>query len=253
MLDVAPAAIVNQRAERIEQRGEMRMAEVEHHAVREIARPQVVRARGARPSAAAPAEVAIAKASLGCHWSETDPICMRATASAQRIASVMSCVRLSVPSAMRAPACFSFGVGAIAPPVALPFGTCATVMPDAAMPRDVVVGEIDAVRGDQLVGQQADSLEQLRRRAAAALGDDRIFQLALREMCPDRSARSRVRAPATLPSSSSEQVSGACGASITWVRPSFAPWCRLHQRAASRRCTPRRLRARAARRPHARA
>ena len=46
MLDVAPAAIVNQRPERIEQRGEVRTAEVEHHAVREIARPQVVPARG---------------------------------------------------------------------------------------------------------------------------------------------------------------------------------------------------------------
>ena len=52
-------------------------------------------------------------------------------------------------------------------------------------PRDVVVGEIDAVRGDQFVGQEADALQQLRRRAAAALGDDRVLQRALRQMGPD--------------------------------------------------------------------
>ena len=74
----------------------------------------------------------MAKASFGCQSDATEPSCTRATASAQRIASVMSWVRLSVASAMRAPACRNFGVGAIEPPVALPLGTCATVMPDDA-------------------------------------------------------------------------------------------------------------------------
>ena len=177
---------------------------------------------------------------------------MRATASDQRIASVMSCVKLSVPSAMRAPACFSFGVGAIAPPVALPFGTWATVMPDAAMPRDVVVGEIDAVRGNQFVGQQADALEQLRRGAAAALGDDRVFQLALRQMGPDVQP-GLARETGDL----AEQLIRACVGRVRRERHMRAPApsvvVLLHQFARRRNAGARRSPDHGARRLHARA
>ena len=153
---------------------------------------------------------------------------MRCMEIAQRMASIRSPEKVSVQSAMRAPASRSSMIGAMRPPLALPIGACATVIFD--LPQSSMSG--------RSMWMQCAAISRSFSRPSLSMSCGGVRPV--RAFTASTSSGSCERWVWTLPpcasasfltsrKRSSEQVSGACGAQSQRMRP----WSWPFQRAIS--------------------